>query len=223
MTLKRPALLVLLLSTLAPVAGRAADVPLPPPPAGTSLYGPSGRTFKVAFLGGFLAQGEIGSPSLAVDVGMVATPAKWKKLQLEWHVPVRVARPHWESVLFRTFTDPYYGTYEEEVGTTEDTVWLGEALASGRLLLPVAPGFALFAEAGVGLAFTVEKHVEDELFVGVTTKRQLVLAPSIQASIGLTYKLGERLDVIFQPIALGRRAKSDESTFSALWGLSYRL
>lgn len=217
MTLKRPALLALLLSTLAPAAGRAADVPLPPPPAGTSLssYGPSGRTFKVAFLGGFLAQGEIGSPSLAVDVGMVATPAKWKKVQLEWHLPVSVARPHWEGFL--------YDASGFDSGTTEDTVWLGEALAAGRLLLPVAPGLALYAQAGVGLAFTSEEHVEDETFVGVTTDRKLTLAPSVQAALGLTYELGERLDVVFQPVAIGRRAESDESTFSALWGLSYRL
>ena len=73
------------------------------------------------------------------------------------------------------------------------------------------------------LAVTVEKHVEDETFVGVTTKRKVVVAPSIQGAVGLTYQLGERLDVIFEPVALSRRAKSDETILSALWGLSYRL
>jgi opacity protein-like surface antigen len=215
-TFHRTSLLALLLA-VAPVAGRAADVPLPPPPAGTSLDdgGSPGRAFKLAVLGGFLAQGEIGSPSLAVDLGMVATPPSWRRVQLEWHLPIRVARPHWEGILFDSVGDPN--------GTTEDTIWLGEALASARLLVPVATGFSLFAEAGVGLAFTSEEHVEDETFVGVTTDTKLVIAPSFQGSIGLTYALSERLDVVFQPVAFGRRAKADESTLSALWGLSYRL
>jgi hypothetical protein len=208
------AALALLLAALSPAAAGAADVPLPPPPPGTMplAAGGAARAYKLAVLAGFLAQGETGSPSLQVDLGRVVTPSGWTRAELEWHVPLRVARPHWKGVL----TDP-------SPGTTEDTVWIGEALASGRLLLPVAPGLKLFVEAGVGLALTLEEHVADQTYVGAATDRQLVLAPSAQGAVGLTWALGERLDLVFQPAAFGRRLKADASTFSALWGLSYRL
>jgi hypothetical protein len=222
MTFQRTALLALLAAALLPVAGRAADVPLPPPPSGTSLQ-PSpaaSRGYTLAFLGGFLAQGSAASPSLQVDVGRDFTPGKWTRGRLELHLPVRVARPDWGGEI--TFTDPLtFAT--TNLGTTEDTVWIVEGIPSARLVLPVAKGFAIHVEAGVGLAVTFERHVQDEAFVGRTTERKLVLAPSVNAAIGLTYQLSDRMDVVFQPVALGRRAKADDSTFSALWGLSYRL
>jgi hypothetical protein len=221
-TIHRTAPLALLLSVLAPAASRAVDVPLPPPPSGTLLQSPSlsGRGYTLAFLGGFLAQGSAGSPSIQVDVGRDATPEKWTRGRFELHLPVRLARPDWSGSI--TMTDPL--TRETtKLGTTEDSVWIVEAIPSGRLVLPVAQGFAVHAEVGVGLAVTFERHVRDEAFVGRTTERKLVLAPSINAAIGLTYQLSDRMDVVFQPVMLGRRAKADASTFSALWGLSYRL
>lgn len=212
MKIRLCAALALLLATLSPAAAGAADLPPSSPPPGTTSPSRPGRDYKLALLAGFLAQGEVGSPSLQIDVGRVSTPSRWTRVELEWHVPVRVARPHWTGEL----TVP-------SSGTTEDTVWIGEALANGRLLFPVAPGFKLFVEAGVGLALRVEEHVEDQTYVGRSTDRQLVLAPSAQAAVGLTWALGERLDLVFQPAAFGVRAKADTSTFSALWGLSYRL
>jgi len=221
-TTSRTTLLVLLAAALTPLAGRAADVPLPPPPAGTVLQPtiPSGRGYRLAFLGGFLAQGGFASPNLQVDVGRDYTPAKWTRGRLELHLPIRVARPHWEDAI--TVTDPIT-LAPTTLGTTEDTVWIFEGIPSGRLVLPVAPGLALHVEAGVGLAVTYERHLEDEVFVGRTTERKLVLAPTINAALGLTYRMSDRLDVVFQPIVLGRRARADGGTFSALWGLSYRL
>lgn len=210
----RTALLALLLAVLSPAAARGADVPLPPPPPGTTLApaSPPGR-HTVALHAGFLAQGGIGSPALQFDVGR--DWITWKRFQLELHLPVRVARPHWEGSIYDASGFP--------VGTTEDTQWIFEAAPSIRAGLPVAPGLALHLQLGVGLALTSEEHVEDETFVGVTTDRQLVLAPSLQAALGLTYRLGEKLSVVFQPLVLGARAKADGSTLSALWGLSYRL
>lgn len=226
MTTPRTALLALLLAAL-PAVGRAADVPLPPPPAGTTLApaAPSpasvpGR-YTLALQAGFLAQGGIGSPALQVDVGR-----HWRTLkgiQLELHLPVRVARPHWEGSLTRTYSDPFLGTYEEDVGTTEDTQWIFEATPSVRAGLPVAQGLAVHLQLGVGLAVTAEEHYEDEQFIGRTTDTQLVLAPTLQAALGLTWKLGDRLDLVFQPLILGARAKAYGATLSALWGLSYRL
>lgn len=212
MTIQRTALLALLLA--APAAGRAADVPLPPPPAGTTLApaGAPGR-YTVALQAGFLAQGGIGSPALQIDVGR-----DWRTLkafQLGLHLPVRVARPHWEGSIDDASGFP--------VGTTEDTQWIVEATPSIRAALPVATGLAVHLQLGVGLAVTAEEHYEDEEFIGRTTDTQLVLAPTLQAALGLTWKLGDRLDLVFQPLILGARAKADGSTLSALWGLSYRL
>ena len=225
MTTPRTALLALLLSALPPLAARAADVPLPPTPSGTALQGGVPRTYKLAVLGGFLSEGDVSSLSLQVDIARVATPAGWTRVEFEWHLPIRGGRTMWDGVLTRTVTLPTSPptSYQEPVGTTDDTVWLFEATPSARLILPVGPGFALHAEAGVGLALTRVTHIEDEQFIGHTTERKLVLAPTVRFALGLTYKLGERLDVVFQPVALARRSSADGATFSALWGLSYRL
>jgi len=226
-TIQRTALVALFLSTLAPVAARAADVGLPPPPTGTTLQpggGAPGR-YKLAVLGGFVTEGEVASPSLQLDLGRMATPSKWKRFQLEWHLPVRVGRPQWDGTLTRTevvSTFPPVAT-TVAVGTTKDTVWLFEAIPTARLILPLAPGFSLHVEAGVGLSQTVETRLEDEIYVGRTEKTKLILSPMIRGAVGLTYQLGDRLEAVLQPVALGRRAGADASSFSALWGLSYRL
>jgi hypothetical protein len=181
--------------------------------------------YKVALLGGFLAQGDVASASLQLDVARPADFPTLKRIQIEWHLPIRTARPQWDGTLTRTVTTPTYPPIvtSEPVGTSKDTNWIVEAIPSARAILPVAPGFALHVEVGVGLAVTAETHVEDEINVGHTTKRKLVVAPSVNAAMGLTYQLTQGLDVVFQPLVLGRRAKADASTFSALWGLSYSL
>jgi hypothetical protein len=219
-TIQPTALKAILLLSLAPAAVRAADVALPPPPAGMALQPDAGvrRAYKLAVLGGFVTEGDVASGSLQLDLARVATPASWKRVQLEWHLPVRVGRPQWDGTLLRT-----RGGVEDVAGTTKDTVWLFEAIPTARLILPVAPGFALHLEGGVGLSQTVETRVEDEIYVGRTQKTTLVLAPIVRGAVGLTYQLSDRLEAVLQPVALGRRAGTDTSSFSALWGLSYRL
>jgi hypothetical protein len=224
-TIHRSALLALLLSVLAPAASRAVDVPLPPPPPGTNLQASTGG-YKVALLGGFLGQGDVASASLQLDVARRADFPQLKRIAVEWHLPIRVARPQWDGALTRTIVVPIAyggGAIQETVGTTKDTNWIFEGIPSARAILPIVPGFAIHAEVGIGLAVTAETHVEEEFHVGHTTTRKLVVAPSVSAAFGLTYQIGDRLDVVFQPLVFGRRAKADASTFSALWGLSYRL
>lgn len=230
MTTQRSALPALVLSLLLPAAGRAADVALPPPPEGTVLQPTpvSASGYKVALLGGFLAQGDVASASLQLDVARPADFPTLKRIQIEWHLPIRAARPQWDGTLSRTITTPTYPgsppiVTSEPVGTSKDTNWIVEAIPSARASVPVVPGFALHVEVGVGLAVTAETRVEDEINVGHTTTRKLVIAPSVNAALGLTYQLAQGLDVVFQPLVIGRRAKADASTFSALWGLSYRL
>lgn len=220
MTTQRTALLALLLSALSPVAARAADVPLPPPPAGTSLQASTAplRGYTFGLLAGFLAQGDVASASLGVDVGRDVHIAKLRRAKVELHLPVRLSRPAWSGSITQLV-----GPTMTTIGSTEDTVWIAEGAPSARLSLPVAAGLAIHVQAGVGLAVTYEEHIRDEAFAGRTTERKLVLAPSIQGAVGLTYQLGERLEVVFQPLAVGARAKADDTTFSALWGLSYRL
>lgn len=230
MTTSRTTLLALLLSALAPAAARPtetryADVPLPPPPPGTVLQSSTSPTHRIAVLAGFLSEGSASSPSLQVDFAREATPAAWTRARLEWHLPIRGGRLQWRGVLTQTVVLPTSppSSSQQAVGTTDDAIWLFEAIPSGRLVVPVAPGFAVHAEAGVGLSLTSENHVEEQDFVGRTATRKLVLAPAIRFAVGLTYRIGDRLDVVMQPLALARRSSGDGATFSALWGLSYRL
>jgi hypothetical protein len=229
-TTSRTILLALLLSALAPAAAlsadsRYADVPLPPPPPGTVLRSGTSPTYRIAVLAGFLSEGSDSSPSLQVDLAREATPAAWTRARLEWHLPIRGGRLQWHGVLTQTVALPTYppSSYQKPVGTTDDAIWLFEAVPSARLVVPVAPGFALHAEAGIGLSLTSETHAEEQVFVGHTSTRKLVLAPAIRFAVGLTYRIGDRLDVVMQPLALARRSSGDGATFSALWGLSYRL
>lgn len=224
MTILRTALLGFLLS-LAPGA-LAFDVPLPPPPSGTALQ-PAATTppgsYSVGLSAGFLSQGGVASAMLQVDVGRRLDLEALKRVRLEVHLPVRVARPEWTGTITETVIDPFLGPITSDVGTSEDRIWIFEAIPTARLVVPAVQRLALHAEVGVGLAVTSERHVEDVAFIGRTTDTSLVLAPTIHFALGLTWQLGERLDLVFQPVALGRRAKADAGTFSALWGLSYRL
>jgi hypothetical protein len=219
------ALLALLLSALPPVAARSDDVPLPPPPPGTVLLAGASPTYKLSVLAGFLSEWSVASPSLLVDLARAATPASWTRAQLEWHLPVQGAHLQRDGLLMQVVALPTIPPTIslQPVGTTEDTTWLVEAIPSARLIVPVAPGFALHAEAGAGLAVTFETHVEDQTFVGRTRERKLALAPVVRLALGLTWRLGDRLDLVMQPITFARRSSSDHATFSALWGLSYRL
>lgn len=230
MTTSRTALLSFVLLGLSPISARAVDVPLPPPPPGVALQpaAPAPLSgYSIGLSAGLLAQGDVASACLQLDVGRKADLPRLKRIQIEWHLPIRAARPQWDGTLSRTITTPLPGLppiiTSETVGTTKDTNWIFEAIPSARAILPVAPGFALHVDAGVGLAVTAETHVEDEIYVGHTTTRKLVIAPSVNVALGLTYQLGDRLDVVFQPLVFGRRAKADAATYSALWGLSYRL
>jgi hypothetical protein len=223
--ISRIAPLAFLLATLVPALAAGADIPLPPPPSGTALQGGGVRSYKFAVLGGFLSQSDVASATVELDLGLVSTPPGWKRVQFEWHLPVRAGRPKWDGTLSRTVlvsaVPPV--TTTEPVGTTRDTVWLVEAIPSARLILPVATGFALHIEAGIGLSQSVETHIEDQIYVGRTEVRKLVLAPIVRGAIGLTYRMGERLDLVMEPFVLGSRIGTGDSSFSALWGISYRL
>jgi hypothetical protein len=223
--ISRIAPLAFLLAALAPALAAGADVPLPPPPSGTALQGGGLRSYKFAVLGGFLSQSDVASATVELDLGLIATPPSWKRVQFEWHLPVRAGRPKWDGTLSRTVVDSIYPplSHSETVGTTNDTVWLVEAIPSARLILPVATGFALHVEAGIGLSQSIETHVEDEIYIGRTEVRKLVLAPIVRGAIGLTYRMGERFDLVMQPFVFGSRIGTGDSSFSALWGISYRL
>lgn len=225
MTIVPTVLLAFLVSAPPRPAAPAGDVPLPPPPPGTVLLASASPAYRLAVLAGFASEGSVSSPSLQLDLSRAATPANWTRAQLEWHLPVRGGHLRWDGVLTQTVvlsTSPPT-SYQRPVGTTNDRIWLIEAIPSARLVVPAAPGFALHVEAGVGLALTSETHVEDQDFVGRTRERKLVLAPAVRFALGLTYRIGDRVEVVMQPIAFARRSSSDSATFSAHWGLSFRL
>lgn len=224
MTIVPAVLLALLVSAPPRATARSDDVPLPPPP-GTVLQASTSPTYRLAVLAGFLSEGSESSPSLQLDLSRSATPAAWTRAQFEWHLPVRAGHLKWQGALTQTVVLPTYPptSYQETVGTTDDSIWLLEAIPSARLVVPAAAGFALHVEAGVGLSVTSETHVEDQDFMGRTRERKLVLAPAIRFALGLTYRIGNRVEVVMQPIAFARRSSSDNATFSAHWGLSFRL
>jgi hypothetical protein len=109
------------------------------------------------------------------------------------------------------------------VGIAEERAWVIEAVPSARLRLPLAPGFALFAEGGVGLCQTYERRVEDQVFVGRTVKTKLVTGGVLRLGAGMSYDLGDSVRVVFHPLALSIELGPAWSGFAPTLGLAFRL
>jgi hypothetical protein len=214
---------------LAPAApALAADVPLPPPPPGTTRLATSpdpGGAWLGVSVGPFAAFDHGQSVGGQIDYGFERTPSSWRRLQLEWHLVVAAARPSADTSLSRTEVVPTFPPTYRQVpsGTQQATALVAELVPTARLRLPVVPGFAVFADGGVGVVQTVEKYQRDEMFVGASTTRKNVTGLSLRAGLGMSVDLGARTRLVFEPIALGFLVGTDYSAFTPNIGLAFRL
>jgi hypothetical protein len=210
-------------ATAAP--SRIVDVPLPPAPVAAAPVAAAPRTTWLGVSAGPFAAFDRGSGfAVAIDYGRTATPARWRRAELELHVPVTLSRPSSTEDVTRTFT--FFGeTISDTFGRRELTATLVEIVPTARVRLPLGPArtFALFADGGLGLAFGVIDEVEDERFRGHTETRDAAMALALRIGAGFSYDATPRLRVLFQPVALTFHAGTDWSSYTALAGLSYRL
>jgi hypothetical protein len=217
-----------------PRAPASLDVPLPPPPTARAAPvealpapGRAARTGWLAFAGGPFAAFDRGrSAALSVDYGWVATPASWRRLELEWHLAVFVSRPEAETPLVRHELALVGGTPTTiAVPSGEETsrALVVEVLPTARLRRTVVAGLGLFADAGVGVVQTVERHERDETYVGRSKTTRNVTAPVLRVGAGLALDLSDRVRLSFVPFALSLQLGADWSAFAPTVGLAFRL
>lgn len=214
------------------------DVPLPPPPAGmgrVAASSPPAAGRAPGWLGlsaGPFAAFERGqSLGLVLDYGFEATPPGWTRWQLEWHLAFVVSRPTEDTPLFRLESTsgipgfPGTGTSAVIVpaGVEQSTVLLAAIVPTARLRLPVAPGFALVLDGGLGVVQSVEQYERDEMFVGRTERTKNVTGLALRLGAGVTVDFSQRLRLVFEPIAFSILMGPEHSGFTPTLGLAYRL
>ncbi len=205
---------------VAPAPARSA-VPLPPPPAGTSLRRREGGDLTVG-VGAWAALDRGESPAFHLDYGVRRTPAGWSRAELEWRLAVMLARPSEETGLSRTVTPPFGSPYTTSAGSEDMRVWLVEVVPMARIQRRLARGFSVHADAGLGLAQTLETYDRREMFAGQTVERRNVTGPVLRLAAGLALDLSPRTALRFVPFSLSFHLGSDFSGFAPFFGLSFR-
>jgi len=210
-------------------ATERADVPLPPPPAGTARVAAapaSSGTWLALSVGAFAAFDRGQSVTGQVDYGFERTPPGWSRLQLEWHLVAAVARPSADTQLTRTelVAASFPPAYRQvPTGSEHATALVAEIAPTARLRLPLSSGFALFTDAGVGIVQTIEKYERNETFVGTSTTTKNVTGLSLRTALGLSVDVGERVRLVFEPLAFDLLLGTDYSAFTPNIGVAYRL
>jgi hypothetical protein len=207
----------------APAGTRRIEVPLPPPPTGSTL---AERPGWLAVAGGPWSAFDLGrGAAVTVDYGVRAARPVLRAGELEWHLVVLAARPAETTDLYRTPAPAFPGFPVTPVlaGTVQREAILVEVVPTARVRLPLAPGLALFADGGLGLSEAIEETVEDETFVGKTTSTRAVTAVVLRLGAGISYDATDRLRVVFHPIAFSAELGSRWSAFSPTLGLAFRL
>ncbi|HEY6005563.1 MAG TPA: hypothetical protein VIV57_21965, partial [Anaeromyxobacter sp.] len=194
------------------------DVPLPPPPAGTRLER-RGATLGLA-VGPWAGFGTGKSIAAHLDYGFPRTPAGWSRFELEYRLAVMVSHPSQDTTLSRA-TVPPFG--QMDVGVKETRVWLFEAVPTARLRFPVGPTFALLADGGLGLAQTLERYESEETFVGHTVKTRNVTGLVVRVGAGASLDVGERLRIVFLPVALSLQLGPGYGGYTPSLGIAYRM
>jgi hypothetical protein len=235
------AALVLAAFAAAPQAADAAPedaVPLPPPPRGmhrlpsTAPPAPPPASTNLSSRPGWLsisagpyeAFERATSVALVLDYGFAAASPRLPRGELEWHLVVLGKRPADDSALTGLVTpSPFAPPVAAPVGTAEDRAWVLEVVPTARFRLPLANGFALFAEGGAGLCQTYEQRVEDRAFAGRTEKTKLVTGGVLRLGVGMSYDLAESVRVVFHPAALSIEIGASWSGFTPTLGLAFRL
>jgi hypothetical protein len=200
-----------------PRPGRV-DVPLPPPPDGARLEH-RGGTLAVG-IGPWAGFGTGSSFAMHVDYGFPRTPPSWGRLQLEYRLAVTASHPSKDTTITRVVLPP---VAQIDVGVEKARVWLFEAVPTARVRLPVSPTFALFADAGLGLAQTFERYETEATFVGHTLRTKNVTGLALRAAGGASLDMGERWRVLFLPVALSFQLGPKYGGYAPSVGVAYRM
>lgn len=206
------------------VAPRAApaDVPLPPPPAGTRLEH-RGATLAVG-VGPWVGFSTGSAVAVHVDYGFPRTPAGWSRVELEYRLAVMMARPSYDKGLTSTVVAPFpVLSTTIDVGTKKTRAWVVEAVPTARLRLPLGPNFAVFADGGVGLAQSVERSEANQTFAGTTVKTQNVTGLVLRLGGGASFDVGERLRILFLPVALSLEIGPGYGAYTPTLAAAYRM
>jgi len=229
-------LLVALAALLAAGPGLAQqnlDVPLPPPPAGTGRLAAApaappraGRAPGwIALAAGPYAAFERGqSLGLVLDYGFDATPPRWTRWQLEWHLAVGLSRPSEDTALTREEAGlPGEPALSVPAGIEDASAYVATIVPTARLRRELAPGFAVVLDGGAGLSQTVERYERDEMFVGRSEQTKNVTGLALRLGAGISVDLGARVRLLFVPLAVDFLVGADWSGFSPSMGLAFRL
>jgi hypothetical protein len=204
-----------------PAPGSRLEAASVPPPPGARLHGRD-RWIAVS-PGGFSA--DLGkSVAVQVDYGQDRTPPGWRKLRLEWHLAVMVARPSDETPILRVTTPPgSLYPVQEPAGVETVRAYVVEVAPAARLRLPFAEKLGVFVDAGAGLCQSIEEYEREETFVGRSVRTQNVTGIVLRGAAGITFEATERLRVLFVPIALSHQIGPGFSAYTPSIGLAYRL
>jgi hypothetical protein len=215
--------LLVLAALLWPATSPAADVPLPPPPPGLRLL-PSRAAWLAVSGGPFAALKQGSATALTLDYGFASSRQPWSGTDLEWHLVAVGAAPGHDGALVVTAPAfPGGPSVSTVVGTSRRSAWVAQLAPTARLRRVLAPGFAVFADGGLGLGLAWDETVEDQAFVGRTTTTRATLAVVARLGAGVTWDATERLRLVLHPIALSAELGSDWSAFTPSLGLAFRL
>jgi hypothetical protein len=183
---------------------------------------------RVAWIGGgvgAVSAFDVGKGvALHLDYGLLRTPRGWRKLTLEYHLAATFAMPAGETPLTATVAPPLGGPpVSVDAGEEKVSALLFEVVPTARVLWALRPGFALFADGGLGLCQTVERYERAEMFQGKRERTDYVTGGVARLGLGLAADVSERWRVVFEPVAFSFQAGPKFSAFTPTLGVAYRL
>ncbi len=212
-----------------PARAPAAVAPTPSRPAGAAVPAPPARGFFASRgpssmgLGvGAFSSGKASGLAAHVDYGFVRTPPSWRRLSLEWRLRAMFARPTEETDLSRTVVVNATPVTIAS-GVEKTSVYVFEVGPMARVRLTIGPKLSLFADAGAGIAQTLEKYDSEEMYMGRTVEKKNVTALYVGGAVGVALDLTERLQAMLLPVAFSAHLGTDYSAFLPTLAVAYRL
>lgn len=197
----------------------ASDIPLPPPPTvSRASRGQSSIGIGLGAWSGF----DIGKGFAAhIDYGFDRTPASWRRLALEWRLAVMFSRPTEEKDL--TMVVGGYPPAPIVSGVEKTSAYVVEVAPTARVRLSMNEKLALFGDAGLGVAQSVETYERDEMYIGLTVQKENVTGLVFRAGLGVSLDVSERTRLLFLPVALSIQIGPGYSAYEPTLAVAFRL
>ncbi len=207
---------------VAPPPAEAAPAVQPGPPADATALraSPGGSSIGVGI--GYWSGSKVGKgAALTVDYGLVRTPPSWQRLELEWRLAIMFARATEKnslSQLVAAFPPTYLAT-----GYEKTSAYVIEIAPTARVRLALGPTFALFVDAGVGIAQTMDTYERDEMYVGRTVKKENVTGLVVRGGAGLSWDASPGIRVMLIPLMGSLEVGPKYSAFEPTLAVAFRL